>query len=1369
MKLKRFNIIFILPLLFIVLLSLPTHSSSTNPTTVKLQLFWHHQFEFAGFYAAIEQGYFEKYNIKVELLDYEAMLDAKDVVLSGKAHFGLAGTDLIESYHKGKDVTLLASYFKQSPLTIITQPEISSLKQLTNKKVYGSKNQLNQGGIRGMLNLYDVDPEKFNLMMTGDPLELFKNKKVDAVFAFRTNFPYDLNQQNIPYKVFDPNQFGMISQDLNLFTTGSFAEKNPDIVKNFTLAANEGWRYAIAHPNEIINLIKSNYNIQHRSTEALEFEAQETIKLISPELSPVGSIQKNILTAISEQFFNNKVISKIKNVDDFVFQLNKDRIIEPKLFAALTKKEKNYLNEHPVIKVQNDGDYPPFNYQINGKPSGYSIDLINLMGSMLGIKVELVKGKGWVEYMAMLERKELDILINIIDIESRHDFAGFTTPYAEIATFAVSRTHEFSSIVSKEHLYDKRIAIAQGYAINVKLKKLLPKNQFISVKDTTEALNLISSNQADVYFEVGAVLDYYMAKNLIPNLQLVPVSSDFEVVNQKFSIAAHKDNETLLNILQKSINAIPDIEHIKLKRKWFGNKSENRTKQNSFTAEELQFISEASLILCRPTLNQGSDSVIQIIDLITRNVGLNIKMGTPLQWSESLKALENKKCDLILEVTKTEEREKTLSFTPNYFRDKLAIITKKNQSTIYDVFDHPNEKFGILKGSSSIELLKEHYPNIKLVEVGHTLEGIGLLKNDHIFGYISSLTFIENIFRNHHFENLKINTQLREKFDDHQSIATRKADKLLNSVLTKSINNTDPNVIAELIYLESKETDKIKLTPEEKVLLRNREIALCVAHDSLDWVSVMPYFLKSVDMKIIFSNKFTWAQALLALENGECDLLPEVTPTKKRMEIMGFTPSVHQEERVIVTVNEQKFINNIGDYSEQTFAVLKGDLLVEQLIDDYPFLKIEQVNSYLDGMQRVQNKNVFALIGSISIVGSVISKYGLKNLKISGSLPDKFNNNWTIATRKDDTALNDIFSKIVLSLDKKELRKRLFDDINVKYEQGFDYTLFWQMLFVALILLSAVVFWNRRLSTLNLQLISSKKIAEDAQEKVESQNRELLDTHQQLVQSEKMASLGTLTAGVAHEINNPTNFAHAAVYMMQKEIDEIKAFLKQLAGGDKADIAVISSFDSKFEKLIELTKTAKEGTQRIKVIVEDLRTFARLDDAKQAETKVSELIQSTVNLVKTQYENITISTDFDYDPLIDCFPSQLNQVFMNIIVNACQSIKTKLTENEIINADDNFEGMITICTSEQNNYLVININDNGGGMDELTQQKVCDPFFTTKSVGSGTGLGMAISFGIIEEHDGMLKISSTLMQGADFSIYLPVKSIQSDNKITIKE
>jgi len=1582
---------------------------------VKLQLFWHHQFEFAGFYAAIEQGYFDKYNLDVELLEYKQEINITKKVLNGEVQFGLAGTDLIDTYHQGKDVKLLASYFKRSPLTIITQPEITSLKQLEKKEIYGNKHQLMQGNIRGMLDLHGVEPSKIRMAMAGDEIELFKSKNIAGILAYRTTIPYELKHHNIPYIMYDPSQFGIVSQDLNLFTTDTFAKNNPELVKNFTLAANEGWRYAVKHPNEIVRLIINKYNSQNKTKSALNYEAKETIKLISPELFPVGSLQKNKLIAISEESFANNTISSIKNLDNFLFQLEKETKIDSALFKLLSIEEKKYLDEHPIIKVQsesdyppfnykinnsptgysidymealakkmgieiefiqnhswrtylemlqndkldamvnimetpqrkiiynfttpfaepnniavtrinepgtdideqfiknnrlvvvngyaasdryeklypskvivkvdnviealekiisnkadvflsndavinyylekhyitslklvplskeleypntylsiatnitnpilmnifqkamstiaeheilairkrwftviksnnkvtvnltpvekeylinnpvirvqNDGNYPPFNYLINGRPSGYSIDLIKVMAKMLGVDLDIIQGKSWNEYMAMLKRKELDALINSIDIKSRRDFARFTEPYVDIATLAVSRAGEFNPIVSKENLIGKRIAITKGYAINTRLKELLPQSVFIQVKDTAVALALISSHQADVYFEAVSVLDYYMTKNMMSNLQLVPISADLEVINQKFSIATHIDNEILLSIFQKTLNAIPDIDQIKLKRKWFGEKHIKQGGNYSFTSDELEYIKHKPVTLCRPELNSGSRLTIQLVDFINRNAGLNIKVSRPLSWADSLIALQSKECDLLASATTTLQRQKTMAFTPEYFRDKMVVITQKGQKVIYDLSDHLSQTFIVPKGLSVIQLLKRHYPSIKLIEVEDTLKGTNMVQQGDAFGFIYPRAFTVNLFEKNELSDLKINASLRNQFDDIHAIATRKDDKFLNNILSKAIGNVDKDAIKNLILNKKAKGKAIQFDKKEKDYLNTTQITWCASDNTDAWDELMLYLTKETEMTLVKSKKMAWHEALLALMNEECDVLPEATKTVERSKVMNFTQSIHQEERVIVSQNHQPFISDLRDYLDNEFVIHKGDVVYELLKKGYPNINIRIVDHQIEGLNLVSSGKAFAYIGSITDTGNTINKFSIKNLKIAGSLSDKYIDSWAFATRKSDPILSSIFSKIIDNADKNQIRKIISGQLSLKYEQGFDYTLFWQMLFVALFLLSAVIFWNRRLSALNLQLVMSKKVAEDAQEKVESQNREIIETHQQLVQSEKMASLGTLTAGVAHEINNPTNFAHAAVYMMQNEIDEIKAFLKQLAGGDNADIDVINSFDSKFEKLIELTKTANEGTQRIKVIVEDLRTFARLDSAKQAEVRVSELIKSTVNLVKTQYESITIRTEFIFDPVIHCFPSQLNQVFMNIIVNACQSIKAKVKNNEQLNSNDEFTGLIVINTSEKDDHLIINISDNGVGMDEQTKQKVCEPFFTTKGVGSGTGLGMAISFGIIEEHDGMLKISSTVMQGSDFSIYLPFKTDFSDNHI-IKE
>ena len=309
------------------------------------------------------------------------------------------------------------------------------------------------------------------------------------------------------------------------------------------------------------------------------------------------------------------------------------------------------------------------------------------------------------------------------------------------------------------------------------------------------------------------------------------------------------------------------------------------------------------------------------------------------------------------------------------------------------------------------------------------------------------------------------------------------------------------------------------------------------------------------------------------------------------------------------------------------------------------------------------------------------------------------------------------------------------------------------------------------------ELEQQKLAVEEKNREVELKNEEILATQQQMVQSEKMASLGTLTAGVAHEINNPTNYASMAVYLMKDEIQKVKDYLKKLAGGAQADARVLQSFDEKFAKLVGLTETAREGTKRIQTIVEDLRTFARLGDVEKSQVKISELIKSTVHLVKTQYDTINIKTQLDYDPLLTCFSSKLNQVFMNMIVNACQAVetrqekeleieKTQLTSYQVGNSqpeplasytsEKQFQGQVIISSEAGDNELIIRFKDNGCGMDEVTQDKIFEPFFTTKVVGRGTGLGLAIYFGIIEDHGGRIVVTSVVGEGTILTIYLPL-------------
>ncbi|MCJ8271282.1 MAG: transporter substrate-binding domain-containing protein, partial [Psychrosphaera sp.] len=223
------------------------------------------------------------------------------------------------------------------------------------------------------------------------------------------------------------------------------------------------------------------------------------------------------------------------------------------LWQSLNAQEQEYLKQHPIISVQNESDYPPFNYSVNGKQSGYSIDLISLIGQNLGIEVEFSQGKRWNEYVQMLKDRQLDVMANMMSTKARRSFANFTSPYAELSFSVVTRAGNSQKARSIETLGKQRIAIVEGYAISQLIKNAFVDTEFILVKNAQTALKALTSNRADVFFTNGAVANYYIVKHFIGGLELHPVPDELNFIGLPLSFATHKDNPILADILQKAM------------------------------------------------------------------------------------------------------------------------------------------------------------------------------------------------------------------------------------------------------------------------------------------------------------------------------------------------------------------------------------------------------------------------------------------------------------------------------------------------------------------------------------------------------------------------------------------------------------------------------------------------------------------------------------------------------------------------------------------------------------------------------------------------------------------------------------------------
>lgn len=259
----------------------------------------------------------------------------------------------------------------------------------------------------------------------------------------------------------------------------------------------------------------------------------------------------------------------------------------------------------------------------------------------------------------------------------------------------------------------------------------------------------------------------------------------------------------------------------------------------------------------------------------------------------------------------------------------------------------------------------------------------------------------------------------------------------------------------------------------------------------------------------------------------------------------------------------------------------------------------------------------------------------------------------------------------------------------------------------------------------------------------------LKDMQGQLVQSEKMASLGQLVAGVAHELNNPAGFIYANFPQLEEYVNDLLALIDVLLhlpmdeSSHKRAEQQTKDIDLDFVRkdILELIRSGKSGASRIKEIVFSLRSFSHMDDAELVSVLLEDGLNDTLAILNHQTKNrIKIVKDYQLNQPVMCFAGQINQVFMNIIYNGIQAITG--------------EGTITIATRKKNEWAIVTIEDSGHGIPQNIIAKIFDPFFTTKKIGEGTGLGLSISYGIIEKHGGRIEVESEVGKGTRFTVYL---------------
>ncbi|MDO8178268.1 MAG: ATP-binding protein [Undibacterium sp.] len=290
--------------------------------------------------------------------------------------------------------------------------------------------------------------------------------------------------------------------------------------------------------------------------------------------------------------------------------------------------------------------------------------------------------------------------------------------------------------------------------------------------------------------------------------------------------------------------------------------------------------------------------------------------------------------------------------------------------------------------------------------------------------------------------------------------------------------------------------------------------------------------------------------------------------------------------------------------------------------------------------------------------------------------------------------------------------------------------------------------------------ITQRKQMESALQKKGEEQQSLIEklqeAQEQLVQSEKMASVGQLAAGIAHEINNPVGFVNSNMGTLKTYVatlfdvlDQYDGLVKKFPAGHeitKRFIEIREKADVEFLKddVADLVNESMDGLKRVKDIVQSLKDFSHVGETELLEADIHLGIDTTLNIVMNEIKyKATIVKEYGQLPLVKCLISQLNQVFMNLLVNAAHSIKDV--------------GVITVSTGCKDDWVWIKVSDTGSGIPSENLNRIFEPFFTTKPVGSGTGLGLSLSYGIVKKHGGRIDVESQIGKGTSFIIHIPIQ------------
>jgi len=767
--------------------------------------------------------------------------------------------------------------------------------------------------------------------------------------------------------------------------------------------------------------------------------------------------------------------------------------------VMFTPDEQTYIENKKTLIIGVVDANEPYSFLRKGIIKGSSVEVIKQIESITGLKFEFRIGSWPDLYKSFIENK-IDVIDGITYTEERSAKISFTQPYhiREIKVFMRGDTVPavFNGITD---LKGKTVGIIKNIYYHNALTKHKDVN-FLEYNDYPSLMKALAFGWVDAVISSELTGLYNSRENNLSNIIVAGPIGLKEIENEDFRLGVLKTKPILHSILSKALDSIPHEDLRSIEQFWmnnteFANKTDNEI---SFTDDEIQFIKTTpyvsiGMLMDYEPFTYESNGEIKgytksLLDILSKRTGLTFKYESG-SWSSLFNRFKMGKIDSIANISYTQERADFTLYTDEYYRIPTVVFVKNSFENYSGITSLIGKKVGITRDvffKTQVSALMKG----KVIEFDTHDEMMKELSFGELDAVVTALNTGNNIIK----RDALVNIVIAGEFDypgvetEDLRFGIKPELPLLHSIMNKGLKfiTNEERIALEDKWLTAKSNDIdpkiVFFSNEEKEYLRNKgTINVCVDPNWMPFEKLstsgkhigisadfFQLFQKQLDNKLEVIPTDTWADSLIMAKSRQCDILALAMKTPDRDKYLNFTDPYLVIPNVIATSVNHPFIENIEDVLDSPIGSVKGYAVTEILKHKYPKINLVEVNNDQEGISMLQRGDISEYIGTMASIGYIIQQQRIVDVKISGKLDNDML--LGIAVRNDEPLLLSVFQKIVSPVSDEEKKSILNKWMSVKYDQGFNYNLFWKIIALVLVFAFMMLYWSNKLRKLNVEL-----------------------------------------------------------------------------------------------------------------------------------------------------------------------------------------------------------------------------------------------------------------------------------------------------------